>query len=98
MTIGAHTLSHPILSLCSDEEARHEIQQSKNDLEQALGRQVWAFAYPFGNSATMGEREVGTGARSRVRLRIPQRGALACGACESLRDSSSPCDCEHHTA
>ena len=58
MTIGAHTLSHPILSLCSDEEARHEIQQSKNDLEQALGRPVWAFAYPFGNSDTMGEREV----------------------------------------
>jgi len=58
MTIGAHTLSHPVLSLCSEAEARHEIQESKNDLELALGRQVWAFAYPFGNSSTMGEREV----------------------------------------
>ncbi len=58
MTIGAHTLSHPVLSLCSQEEARREIQQSKNDLEQALGQQVWAFAYPFGNPSTMGEREV----------------------------------------
>jgi peptidoglycan/xylan/chitin deacetylase (PgdA/CDA1 family) len=58
MTIGAHTLSHPVLSLCSEEEARHEIKQSKNDLELALGRQVWAFAYPFGNSSTMGDREV----------------------------------------
>ena len=58
MTIGAHTLSHPVLSLCSEEEARHEIRQSKNDLERALGRQVWAFAYPFGNPSTMGEREV----------------------------------------
>jgi len=58
MTIGAHTLSHPVLSLCSDEEARREIQESKNGLERALGRQVWAFAYPFGNSSTMGEREV----------------------------------------
>jgi len=26
-------------------------------LERALGRSVWAFAYPYGNPATMGERE-----------------------------------------
>jgi hypothetical protein len=58
MTVGAHTLSHPVLSLCSEEEARHEILESKNDLERALGGPVWAFAYPFGNSSTMGEREV----------------------------------------
>jgi peptidoglycan/xylan/chitin deacetylase (PgdA/CDA1 family) len=58
MTIGAHTLSHPVLSLCSEEEARHEILESKNDIERALGRPVWAFAYPFGDSSTMGEREV----------------------------------------
>jgi peptidoglycan/xylan/chitin deacetylase (PgdA/CDA1 family) len=58
MAIGAHTLSHPVLSLCSEEEARHEILESKNDIERALGRPVWAFAYPFGNSSTMGEREV----------------------------------------
>jgi peptidoglycan/xylan/chitin deacetylase (PgdA/CDA1 family) len=58
MSIGAHTLSHPVLSLCSEEEARREIQQSKIDLERALGRPVWAFAYPFGNPATLGEREV----------------------------------------
>ena len=58
MTVGAHTLSHPVLSLCSEEEARHEIRESKNDIERALGQPVWAFAYPFGNSSTMGEREV----------------------------------------
>jgi peptidoglycan/xylan/chitin deacetylase (PgdA/CDA1 family) len=58
MSIGAHTLSHPILSLCSEEEARREIQESKNAIEHALGSSVWAFAYPFGNPSTMGEREV----------------------------------------
>jgi peptidoglycan/xylan/chitin deacetylase (PgdA/CDA1 family) len=57
MSVGAHTLTHPILSLCSDEEARREIQESKTALERALGKPVWAFAYPFGNPATMGERE-----------------------------------------
>jgi hypothetical protein len=59
MSIGAHTRSHPVLSLCSAAEARREIQQCKTDLERALGRPIWAFAYPFGNPATMGEREVG---------------------------------------
>jgi len=57
MTIGAHTRTHPILSLCTDEEARHEIQEGKGELERALERPIWAFAYPFGNPATMGDRE-----------------------------------------
>jgi peptidoglycan/xylan/chitin deacetylase (PgdA/CDA1 family) len=58
MSVGAHTRTHPILSLCSEEEARREIQESKSDIERVLGRPVWAFAYPFGNPSTMGEREV----------------------------------------
>jgi peptidoglycan/xylan/chitin deacetylase (PgdA/CDA1 family) len=58
MSIGAHTLSHPVLSLGSEEEARREIRDSKIEIESALGRPVWAFAYPFGNSSTLGEREV----------------------------------------
>jgi peptidoglycan/xylan/chitin deacetylase (PgdA/CDA1 family) len=68
MSIGAHTLSHPVLSLCSEEEARREIQQSKIDLETALGRPVWALAYPFGNPSTMGERE----------LRLAREAGFAC--------------------
>jgi len=57
MTIGAHTRTHPVLSLCTDEEARREIQEGKVELERALERPIWAFAYPFGNPATMGDRE-----------------------------------------
>jgi len=58
MSIGAHTLSHPVLSQCSQEEARREIGASKSQLEHAVGRPVWAFAYPFGNPATIGDREL----------------------------------------
>jgi peptidoglycan/xylan/chitin deacetylase (PgdA/CDA1 family) len=58
MSIGAHSVTHPILSSCSEEEARREIQESKISLERALGRPVWAFAYPFGNPSTMGDREL----------------------------------------
>jgi peptidoglycan/xylan/chitin deacetylase (PgdA/CDA1 family) len=68
MTIGAHTLTHPILSLCSDEEARREIEECKSALEGTLGLPIWALAYPFGNPSTMGERE----------LRLAQESGFSC--------------------
>jgi peptidoglycan/xylan/chitin deacetylase (PgdA/CDA1 family) len=68
VTIGAHSRSHPVLSLCTEEESRREIQQSKIEIEKTLGQPVWAFAYPFGNHATMGERE----------LRLAEESGFAC--------------------
>ena len=58
MAIGAHTMTHPVLSQCSDEESYREIRDSKAQLESVLGQPAWAFAYPFGNTATMGDREI----------------------------------------
>jgi len=49
MTIGAHTLTHPMLSRQEPEGAYGEILQSRAVLESALGTEVWAFAYPFGD-------------------------------------------------
>ncbi|KNZ67600.1 polysaccharide deacetylase [Massilia sp. WF1] len=46
--IGAHTVSHPILTSLSDEAARHEIEQCKRDLEAITGAPVRYFAYPNG--------------------------------------------------
>ena len=48
VTIGAHTLTHPRLSTLSDDEQRHEIVQSGQQLAELLGREVKSFAYPFG--------------------------------------------------
>ncbi len=48
MEIGAHTITHPILSMLPDEAARDEIAGSKAQLEEASGVAVRAFAYPFG--------------------------------------------------
>jgi peptidoglycan/xylan/chitin deacetylase (PgdA/CDA1 family) len=58
MSIGAHTLSHPVLARMSGEAARREISESRTLLEDALGQPVWAFAYPFGDSATVTKREL----------------------------------------
>lgn len=47
--IGAHTRSHPDLGKVVNEEAlRDEIAGSKQELEEALGRRVRYFAFPFG--------------------------------------------------
>jgi peptidoglycan/xylan/chitin deacetylase (PgdA/CDA1 family) len=48
MQIGAHTVSHPILARLTTEQARDEIGQSKQFLEQLLGERVGLFAYPNG--------------------------------------------------
>ncbi len=49
VTIGSHTLSHPILSSLSFEEQHTEIAGSRRLLEQRLGRVVDLFCYPNGD-------------------------------------------------
>ena len=48
MTIGAHTVTHPILAMLSDDVARREIAESRSRLEALLGDRVRYFAYPNG--------------------------------------------------
>jgi len=46
--IGAHTVSHPILTSLDDDSARREIVGGKQELEAILGKPVRLFAYPNG--------------------------------------------------
>lgn len=48
MTIGAHTVGHPILARISDSEARAEMKEGKGQLEAITGSEVILFAYPNG--------------------------------------------------
>ena len=48
ITIGAHTVTHPILSRSSASEAKSEILESKRRIEEETGRPVSLFAYPVG--------------------------------------------------
>ncbi len=48
MEIGGHTVTHPILSSIPDEQAKREIAEGKEQLEQITGSQVRVFAYPNG--------------------------------------------------
>jgi peptidoglycan/xylan/chitin deacetylase (PgdA/CDA1 family) len=53
MTIGAHTLSHPILSQAPADLARSEIAECRSKLASKLQSRVWAFAYPFGDAQSV---------------------------------------------
>jgi len=48
MEIGAHTVTHPILTMVSDAEADQEIRASKQALESMTQKPVRYFAYPNG--------------------------------------------------
>lgn len=48
MDVGAHTVSHPILTRVSPAQAREEIAGSRATLQSIIGRRVALFAYPNG--------------------------------------------------
>lgn len=58
MSIGSHTLNHPMLSQQTSELAWKEISESRSLLEKAVGRPIWALAYPFGDPASVTAREM----------------------------------------
>ncbi|MBN3265960.1 polysaccharide deacetylase [Bordetella bronchiseptica] len=47
--VGSHTLDHVHLPRMAADEARRQIRQSKDELEQVLGAPVTAFCYPYGD-------------------------------------------------
>lgn len=59
MTIGAHTVEHPILSRLSAEEMEAEIGGSRDAIEAQLQVPVRHFAYPNGQPGDFDERTIG---------------------------------------
>jgi peptidoglycan/xylan/chitin deacetylase (PgdA/CDA1 family) len=49
--VGAHTVTHPVLTTLPFDAQRAEIRESKADLEQILGRPIASFAYPYGSTS-----------------------------------------------
>jgi peptidoglycan/xylan/chitin deacetylase (PgdA/CDA1 family) len=67
MTIGAHSLSHPVLTEQTAQNAETEIVESRKALLEVT-ESVWAFAYPFGDEGSVGERE----------LRLAEKAGFEC--------------------
>ena len=64
ITIGAHTLSHPPLSMLDETSAFTEMQRGRAQLEDELSGPVKHFAYPFGTRMECGHREFALATRA----------------------------------
>lgn len=71
ITIGAHTLTHPVLANETDEKCRTEIVQSINELSQMLNQEIKYFAYPNGTyKLDFGEREMNILRKNNVKIAL----------------------------
>ncbi len=59
VTIGAHSVSHPVLSQETPERVREELGGSMRIIAERVGRPIRHFAYPHGGKDKAGLREYG---------------------------------------
>ena len=57
VTIGAHTVSHPMLAKLTQEKVRAEIDLSRSVIEAALSLRPEHLSYPFGDRSSAASRE-----------------------------------------
>jgi peptidoglycan/xylan/chitin deacetylase (PgdA/CDA1 family) len=57
VTIGAHTVSHPILTKLDDDAVRAELENSRAAIQRELGVRPEHLAYPVGDRSSAGQRE-----------------------------------------
>ncbi|MFT5294376.1 MAG: peptidoglycan/xylan/chitin deacetylase (PgdA/CDA1 family) [Colwellia sp.] len=55
LSVGSHTLTHPILTSLEQHELEVELRESKQDIEDKLGINVPGFCYPNGMEADVSE-------------------------------------------
>ena len=76
VTIGAHTISHCNLARQSEGIAAQEMAVSRARIEQALGRTVLHFAYPYGDREAAGEREFALAASAGFKTAVTTRPGM----------------------
>jgi len=57
VTIGTHTVTHPVLSRLSQDAARSEMELSRSIIEAALAVRPAHLSYPYGDRGSAGKRE-----------------------------------------
>ncbi len=58
INFGSHTVSHPVLSLISENDAKREITESKKIIEEKTQKPVMLFAYPYGKKEDYSNRTI----------------------------------------
>jgi peptidoglycan/xylan/chitin deacetylase (PgdA/CDA1 family) len=81
VTVGSHTLSHPILTTLTRPQAQAEIRDSRELIERRLGRPAELFCYPNGDVDPVAREAVRRHYRAAV---TTQRGSVGPG-CDRFR-------------
>jgi peptidoglycan/xylan/chitin deacetylase (PgdA/CDA1 family) len=68
--IGSHSRSHPVLTLCDDQQLQQETQLSRDRMEAEIGQDVTSFCYPNGD---FDDRVVAALARTGYRSAVTTR-------------------------
>jgi peptidoglycan/xylan/chitin deacetylase (PgdA/CDA1 family) len=79
MTIGSHTVNHPLLAHLDVKQQRYELQQSRKQLEERLQCAINMVAYPVGGSHAFTEQTTKLAEDAGYRYgftNIPQRNEL----------------------
>lgn len=58
LTIGAHTVSHPMLAKLTEDQAKAEMEEGRRRIARELGAAPRHIAYPVGDPASAGQREM----------------------------------------
>ena len=56
--IGAHTVTHPMLSSLTPDDQTREIVEGRHTLEEIIGEEVHSFAYPYGKAEDFTQESV----------------------------------------
>lgn len=76
MRFGAHTMSHPILSRCSDAQSEAEIMDSVQVVRDNLSNPSSVFCYPSGKRGDFGSREARAVAKAGLSAAVTSEHAL----------------------
>lgn len=82
ITIGAHTVTHPILARMTEQAAEREMRQSREILRQELGIPVTVFSYPNGRAEDFTEACERMAAAAGYRIAFSTTGGLARPGCD----------------
>jgi peptidoglycan/xylan/chitin deacetylase (PgdA/CDA1 family) len=78
ITFGSHSVTHPILSACSDEQQWSEISHSKSIIEQELKQPCEVFAYPNGQKTDYSDTTRSYLEKAGYRAAFTFHGGIAC--------------------
>jgi peptidoglycan/xylan/chitin deacetylase (PgdA/CDA1 family) len=76
VTIGAHTVSHPILTKEPADAVRREMETGRSEIAARLGRRPEHFAYPFGDKSAAGPREFAIAAELGFKTAVTTRPGM----------------------